>query len=498
MSINIFVDKHGGNYVGAVAENGKLAEYRLEPANKTIAIGSIFKGRVENVLCGMNAAFVDVGLDRNGYLAAGDMLMDRSELVGQVEIPSITDLKTGDEIMVQAIKDPAGTKGVRLTSNVSFAGRFVVFMPTIPFVGVSRKITDEKIRERLTKTGEACCPKNMGVIIRTAAKDADKADIKREIENFKKRWSLIEKQFRKETAPSCLYEEGNLAIRLIRDVYSANVDKFVVGDGELFDAIYSYAKKFQPDLKPKLVLYDKKVDMFAYYGLAADVETLLCKNVALENGAYLVIDKTEALTVIDVNTGKYTGKDNLEDTVFETNLHAAAEIARQLRLRNVAGIIVVDFIDMALQEHREKLLEALELHLSADREKCSVVGMSPLGLVEITRKKKRRESASNLLQPCPYCQGTGVIQSNEYVVMRIRTGLLDLFANGYDNAVIDLNVDIAEYIFAKRRLKSDVEKIWKDKRIYLIPHRTYHRQFFLIKGDNGAVIEVPEQARLLF
>lgn len=498
MPFNIYVDKHGGNYVGAVEQNEKLTEFCLETVNKTVAIGSIFKGKVANVLCGMNAAFVDVGLNKNGYLAAGDMLMDRSELEGQVEIPSITDLKAGDEIMVQAIKDPAGTKGVRLTSNVSFAGRYVVFMPTIPFVGVSRKITDEKTRERLLAIGKALCPKKSGVIIRTAASDANKSDIKREIEEFKKRFSLIEKQFKKEDAPACLYEEGNLAIRLIRDVFSSATDKFVVGDKDLYDEVFKYAKKYRTDLKPKLVLYDKKVDMLSYYGLTDGVETLLGNTVALENGAYLVIDKTEALTVIDVNTGKFTGKDNLEDTVFETNLHAAAEIARQLRLRNVSGIIIVDFIDMREEEHKKKLLEELSLRLEEDREKCSVIGMSPLGLVEITRKKKRRESAANLLQSCPYCQGTGVIQSNDYVVMRIRVGLLDLFANGYDNAIIDLNVDICEYIFAKKKLKADVEKIWKDKRVYLIPHRTYHRQFFLIKGDNGQVMDVPEKSRLLF
>ena len=498
MSVNIYVDRFGGNYVGAVAKDGKVMEYRLETVNKTVAIGSVFKGRVENVLCGMNAAFVNVGLNRNGYLAAGDMLMDRSELIGNVEMPSILDLKVGDEVLVQAIKDPAGTKGVRLTSNVSFAGRYVVFMPNIDFVGVSRKITDEKQRERLLKIARGCCSKKTGVIIRTAGENAGKDEIKREIAALKKRYDAILRQFRKQPAPSLLYEEGNLALRIIRDVYSENVDKFIVGDKETYKTVLEYARKFETELKSKLVLYDKKRDMFSYYGLSAGVEEMLSSNVAMASGAYLAIDKTEALTVIDVNTGSFIGDEDMEETAFSTNLEAAEEIARQLRLRNIAGIIVVDFIDMKEEAHRKKLLEELSVYLAEDREKCAVVGMSPLGLVEITRKKKRRESVSSLVQPCPYCQGTGLIESNDYIVMKIRAGLLDLFADGYDNAVIDCNVDIAEYIFAKKCLKSDVEKIWTNKRVYVIPHKTYHREFFLMKGDNDFAMSVPENARLLY
>lgn len=498
MSLSIYVDSFGGNYVGAIVEDGKVIEYRLETINKTVAIGSVFKGRVENVLTGMSAAFVDVGLSRNGYLAAGDVLTDRSELVGNVDIPPVLNIKVGDEIMVQAIKDPAGNKGVRLTSNLSFAGRYVVLMPTISFQGVSRKITDDNARERLMKIAKECCPKNMGVIIRTSAQTADKSEVKREITGLKKRYETILRQFRKAPAPSLLYEEGNLALRLVRDVCARDIDKFVVGDKETYKTVIDYAKKFAGELKPKISLFNEKTDMFTRYGLNGDVNALLSNNVPLESGAYLVIDKTEALTVIDVNTGSFVGGDDMEDTAFTTNIEAAAEIARQLRLRNISGIIVVDFIDMREEEHKKRLLEELSERLSHDREKCAVIGMSPIGLVEITRKKKRRESASALVQPCPYCQGTGLIRSNDYVVMQIRAGLLDLFANGYDNAIIDVNVDIAEYIFAKKCLKNDVEKIWKNKRVYVIPHKTYHRQFFLIKGDNDFAMSVPEKARLLY
>lgn len=498
MSVNIYVDSHGGNVIGAVADGKKLLEYRVEKKNKTVTIGSVYKGRVENVLPGMQAAFVNVGLQKNGYLSASDMLMDKTEFIGKVEIPSILNLKEGDEIMVQAVKDPAGSKGVRLTSNISFASRYVVFMPTIDFWGVSRRITDEKTREKLLKIGESLKPQGQGIIIRTAAEHASKTDLKREINLLTEQYKKILAEFHEVKAPACVFEEGNVAVRLVRDVYNSKIDKFIVGDKEIYQKLVEYAKKADFGLRWKLKFYDKKVDMFHYYGLDEDVATLLSSTVTLENGGYIVIDKTEALTSIDVNTGKFIGDDNLEDTVFNTNLLAAKEIARQLRLRNISGIIIVDFIDMVGEEHKERLFACLQSYLAEDREKCTAVSMTSLGLVEITRKKRRRESTSMLVKSCPYCQGTGTVWSNDYIVMKIRTGLLDLFANGYDTAIVDLNVDIAEYVLAKKCLKTDVEKIWKNKRIYVIPHKTYHQQFFLIKGDNGKVVEVPDNAVLLY
>ena len=497
MPVSLFVDNVCGNYVGAVADGNRLLEYRVEKINASVPIGSVFKGKVENVLGGMQAAFVNVGLAKNGYLSADDMLMDKSEIEGRVELPSVLDLKPGDEIMVQAVKDPAGTKGVRLTRHLSFAGRYVVFLPTLSFAGVSRKITDEKSRERLAKIAEKYRPKGRGIIIRTAGENARKGEIKNEIKYLEEQFKEIEENFAFARPATCIYEEGNVGIRLLRDVYTQDVDKFVVSDRELYEKLRMYAKRRDKDLKSKLKFYDKKIDMFRYYGLNDNVESMLSSSVPLENGAYIVIDKTEAMTVIDVNTGKFTGNDCLEETVFKTNMLAAVEIARQLRLRNIAGIIVVDFIDMTSDEHKTELLKTLNDELKSDRERCQVIGMTPLGLVEITRKKRRRESISALVKDCPYCQGTGHIQSNDYIVMRIRTELLDLFANGYNNAKIDLNIEIADYIIAKKALKNDVEKIWTNKRVYLIPHKTYHQQFFIIKGDNSPAMDVPDKAMLL-
>lgn len=497
MPVSLYVDSVCGNYVGAVAEGKKLIEYRVEKKNTTVPIGSVFKGKVENVLSGMQAAFVNVGLARNGYLSADDMLMDRSEIEGKVALPSVSDLKIGDEIMVQAVKDPAGTKGVRLTRHLSFAGRYVVYLPTINFIGVSRKITDEKTREKLLKTAQKYCPEGKGLIVRTASETAKKGEIKREIKYLKEQYEEIEENFAYAKSSTCIYEEGNVGIRLLRDVYTEDVDKFVVSDRELFEKLKVYAARRDKAIKNKLKFYDKKIDMFRYYGLEDNVEGLLSSSVSLKNGAYIVIDKTEAMTVIDVNTGKFIGETDLEDTVFKTNLLAAEEIARQLRLRNISGIIVVDFIDMEKEEHKSELLRVLENCLSEDRERCQVIGMTPLGLVEITRKKRRRESASALYKPCPYCQGTGHIQSNEYIAMRIRCELFELFANGYKNAKVDLNVEIADYIIAKKSLKADLEKIWEGKRVYLIPHKTYHQHFFIVKGDNEQAMDLPDKALLL-
>ncbi len=498
MPIEIYIDEIGGNYVGAVKSGEKLVEYRLEKKNKTVTIGSIFKGRVEKVLTGMQAAFVNVGLDRNGYLSVDDMIMDRSELVGKVEFPSILDLKEGDEIMVQAVKDPAGSKGVRLTNHVSFAGRYVVFMPNIEFLGVSRKITDEKARNRLYDLAKSLKKDGFGLIVRTAALDAKKSDIRREVKYLIGEYAEVKKKFESISAPACLHEEGNLAFRLIRDVFGSDTEKVVVGDAEIYEKMLGYARKADRRLKGRLQFFKDGVDMFRRFGLEEEVDALLDRKVYLSSGAYIVIDKTEALTAIDVNTGAFVGEESLEETVFKTNLMAAEEIARQLRLRNISGIIVVDFIDMTEEKHRQTLLKTLEEALKKDRERCNLIGMTELGLVQITRKKRRRESASSLLKTCPYCQGMGQIHSNEYTVMKIRAALLDLFADGYENATIDLNVETADYILSKNVLKNDVEKIYVGKRVYIIPHKTYHQHFFIVKGNNDKAMQVPDKAVLLY
>ena len=495
MSKNIYVDSYSGNTIAALAEEGKLLEYHIEKRNSKVIAGSIFKGVVENVIDGMQAAFVNVGLDKNGYLYAGDMLIDNGDL--QIDLPSTLNLQVGDEVMVQAIKDPFGSKGVRLSTHLSFAGRYLVFTPDFDVISVSRKITDEQIRNKLTEIIKSVNAKG-GFILRTAAETAKKSDIVSEANYLVGLYNEALAKYATAAPGEVVYSEGNLAVRMLRDVYTSEIKNIYVADKKLYEDILVDASRRGKEVLNKVTLYSKGIDMFEYFGLTAEVDNLLRNRVDLPNGANLVIDKTEALTAIDVNTGSYTGFVNLETTVYETNLLAAKEIARQVRLRNIGGIVIVDFINMESEEHRENVVNALIEALKTDRAKCNVLGMNELGLVQFTRKKKRKESISLMVKKCPYCKGDGVVFSNDYIVLKIRTALLDLFADGYSSAIVDLNAEIMSYILQRGALTKDVQKIWMNKRIYVIPHKTYHQEHFTVKGDNSPVLELPDKAVLLY
>lgn len=497
MPKNIYIDGYCGSIIAALESGGKLLEYHVEKRNSKVIAGSIFKGRVTSVVNGMQAAFVDVGLDKNGYLFVDDLLADKKDIASEIDVPKTLSVNAGDEIMVQAAKDPIGSKGVRLTTYLSFAGRYLVYMPSFDIIGVSRKITDEETRERLTKYISALKIKG-GFVVRTAAENALKKDIESEAKYLKELYLDALESYKNAKVGDVVYSEGNLAVRMLRDVYTSEIDKVYIAEKRLYDDVLKSVEKRGKEVKNKITLYEGGRDLFEAFGLSDEVEALLKSRVELSSGAYLVIDKTEALTAIDVNTGSYIGDSDLESTVFETNLLAAREIARQVRLRNIAGIIIVDFIDMCREDHRLRVVEELTEALKADRAKCNVIGMTPLGLVEFTRKKKRKESISLLVKKCPYCKGTGEIFSNEYIILKIRAALLDVFAEGYKSAIIDLNVEIMAYIFQRGALSKDVQKIWTDKRIYLIPHKTYHQECFTVRGDNSDVLDLPDKARILY
>lgn len=497
MSKNLYVDSYCGSIIAALAYDKKLLEYHIEKRNSTVIAGNIYKGRVENVLDGIEAAFVDVGLEKNGYLYAGASIGDNAELEEDITRPSALNLKEGDEIMVQVVKDVFGNKGVKLSTYPSFAGRYLVYMPDYDTISVSRKITDEKERERLSDIISSLKIKG-GFILRTASEKASKSDLLSEAKYLVGNYKEVLAKFKSAKPGDILYSEGNLAVRMLRDVYTSEISYIYVADRKLYENVLSDAAKRGSEVKNKVVYFDKRIDMFKYFGLDKEVKNLLRNRVDLSSGAYLVIDKTEALTAIDVNTGSYTGMDSLEYTVFSTNLLAAHEIARQVRLRNIGGIIIVDFINMELEEHRQAVVNELEDALKADRAKCNVLGMNQFGLVEFTRKKKRKESISLLEKKCPYCQGDGVIFSNDYIILQIRAALLDVFADGYNSAIVDLNVEIMSYILQRGSLSRDVQKIWKDKRIYVIPHKTYHQEYFNVRGDNNLVLDLPDKAKILY
>ncbi len=494
----ILIDRFGGNVYAALADGGKLLEFHIEDFRGSNIIGNIYKGRVVNIINGMQAAFVNIGLQKNAYLYVGDMRVDKNELDGCVNIPEKLNLKIGDEIMVQAMKEHSGNKGVRVTAIISIAGRFLVYMPSFDFIGVSRKITDEKLREKLTKYMAKLKPEGGGFIVRTAAAQVTRKELAVEAEYLKNVYDITAKKYSDAKVADVVYEEDDLPARMIRDVYTKEVDEVMVADKKIYERLSEIASLRKDNLKTKIKFFDSNEDLFKSYGLSGEIDKLLRNKVVLDNGAYLIIDKTEALTVIDVNTGKYIGSDSLEETVFMTNLLAAKEIARQVRLRNISGIIVVDFIDMDSEQHRAEVLDILKDSLKSDRTKCNVIGMTGLGLVEFTRKKTRKDISSFLLKPCVHCSGEGRTFSDDYIMMKIRSDIVELLGRGYDSVIVELNVSIANYISERTFGDMDRHTMWENKRIYLIPHKTFHEEQYTVRGENSAVLDLPENARLLF
>lgn len=422
----------------ALIEDRRLMEIFVErPFNDRVA-GNIYKGRVENVLPGMQAAFVNIGLERNSFLYVDDALAyfnddeeqgpeeqeEEAEEPRRRRRPTIAEvLHEGQEIVVQVVKEPIGTKGARVVTRLTLPGRYAVLMPGENYIGISRRIENQTERERLRKIADDLRPQGMGVIIRTAAEGCSDEDLRRDIKFLVKLWEKTQAKANKAKAPSLLYKDYDLTYRLVRDVYNEQVEKIVVDNRQEFEKAKELLTSLNPKAKKKVSFYQSPQPLFDYYGLEPQIEKALKSKVWLESGGYLVIDETEALVSIDVNTGKFIGTDNLASTVLLTNLEAAVEIARQLRLRSMGGIIIVDFIDMDTDADREKVLKVLEEEVKKDRVKTNIVGFTGLGLVEITRKKVKRDLDEVLQKRCPYCDGTGRVLSEETVAVMVERRL---------------------------------------------------------------------------
>jgi len=390
----------------ALLEDGQLAEYYREKPKEDQA-GCIYKGRVVNVLPGMRAAFVDIGQQRNAFLYVDDLLDPNLEKQPPVK-PSIDKLvKTGQELLVQVVRESSGNKGAKVTTHFSIPGRYLVYMPYADYVGVSRKIESEEERARLRDFGERLRREGEGLILRTVAKGADEADLERDLKELRQTWDNIVALGKSAVAPSCLFRDLDIVPRMIRDLFNEQVDELVVDDPAQLDEIRAYVRQVAPDLEGRIFPWREKEPMFERFGVTEMLEKAFRPKIWLGNGAYLVIEQTEALTVIDVNTGKYTGSVDLEQTVYETNLQAAEEIARLIRLRDIGGIIIADFIDMEAEEHREAVLQRMEETVRRDRTKTIVVGWTQLGLLEMTRKKIRSDRDGIDVERCQYCGGTG-------------------------------------------------------------------------------------------
>ncbi len=442
MSKEIVVNVGSGETRAAVIDDGKLVEIQIERSTQKRYVGNIYKGRVENVLPGMQAAFVDVGLERNAFLYVEDALKAREGHDDDLEIEdlkalSIKDiLKEGQQIIVQITKEPIGTKGARVVTQVTLPGRNVVLMPTVDYVGVSRRIAAEEERSRLKKIAARAKPRGYGVIVRTAAEGADEKELAQEIAFLVKLWRRIKAKARRARAPALLHRDYDLIYRIMRDLFTEDVDAFIVDDSHEYEKAQELLNIMSPSLKAKLKLYAGTEPLFDRYGVEDEIRKALRHRVWLSCGGYLVFDHTEALTSIDVNTGRYIGTTSLQDTVLKTNLEAASEIAHQLRLRNIGGIIVIDFIDMDSEDARQQVIRRLEEELRRDKTRATVLGFTHLGLLEMTRKKTRPGLEDVLSRPCPYCDGRGRVLSEETLALQTEAELRRVAAKMDDEAML--------------------------------------------------------------
>jgi len=414
---DILIEAASGQTRLALLEDGTLCEYYVERRGQEKLAGNIYLGRVANILPGMQAAFVDIGLEKNAFLHVGDILVDsgdREALQKRIGNQSIKKmLHPGQELLVQVIKEPGGTKGPRISSHVTLPGRLVVLLPTVEYVGISRRIEDESERTRLKLMAESMRPAGMGLIVRTAADGVEEQDLLQDIEYLLRLWQSIHQHSAHRSAPALIHQDESLTYRSVRDMLTDEVRAIHVDNEAQYRQAVEIAGILSPELQGRVQLYSDSTPLFDRYRIDAHLSKLLSHHVWLKSGGDLVIDHTEALTVIDVNTRKFVGSSSLSETIFKLNCEAAEEIVRQLRLRDVGGIIIIDFIDMESEEDQSKLLTLLRQLLKKDRTKTNVVGLTGLGLVEMTRKKVHQPLHTLLNQQCPLCSGSGMIPSDE-------------------------------------------------------------------------------------
>jgi len=435
----------------AVLDDGTLVNLYIERGEPLA--GNIYKGRVANVLPGMEAAFVDIGLERNAFLHVGDIRSQRlageevEESFGKGAIAQR--LRVGQEILVQVTKEPMGTKGARVTTYVALPAHYLVLMPTVNYVGVSRRIEDEQERKRLRQLADRLRPKGMGVIVRTAAEGVQEKALADDVQFLLQVWNRVEERSKASRAPALVYQDLHLIRRVVRDLFTDEVERFLVDSKEEFQRVQDLLGSFAPALKPRVHLYRGETPVFEHTGVERELEKALRRKVWLRSGGYIVIDRAEALTIIDVNTGKYVGKTDLASTILRTNLEAVDEIVRQITLRDIGGIILVDFIDMESEQHRRKVMAALGEAIKRDRSKAHIIDLTGLGLVEITRKRMYQDLEEVMRTPCPYCEGRGRVMSPETMALRVRREVRRLLRAARGKAVlVEVNPEVHKRLTA--------------------------------------------------
>ena len=442
----------------AIIEDEKVVEVLIEREEERRINANIYKGKVANVLPGMESAFVNIGLEKNAFLYVNDLREFEEKYLDGIcnsERPIEDILTVGDEVVVQVLSEPRGTKGARVTTHYTIPGKYLVLMPNNNHIAISKKIKEEEERNRLEEIVRDLKPENMGVIIRTAAQGKSIFHFEREMEYLVKKWEDIEKKTSTAKIGEVLYKDNGIVATVLRDIFSNEIDELVIDNEEAYWEVIDYINAFsEKTLKTKIKLYnDDEIEIFERYGIEKEIENALKEEVRLECGGYLVIQKTEALISIDVNTGKNTGSYNLEQTVLNTNLEAAREIPRQLRLRNLGGIIIIDFIDMRLEEDKLKVLEALEQNLSKDRIKNNIVHFTDLGLIEMTRKRTGKPLYNYFQERCPMCEGTGKIKSKDSVIHEMMTEIKE--------CAKDEEINIIKVILSKK-LKIAFKELYFD------------------------------------
>jgi ribonuclease G len=501
----------------ALVEDGLLGELYIERKQERGIAGNIYKGRVERVLPGMQAAFVNIGLEKSAYLHVSDVRGtpdDLKRLVGAGESPGqengddeepeapsgsarIEDLlKEGQEIVVQVTKEPISTKGARITRYISLPGRHLVFMPTVEHVGISRRISSDKERRRLREIIDQMRPAGTGFIVRTVAENVPDKDLRADMDFLIKLWNNVVQRTETMRCPSLIYNDLDLLLRTVRDMFTPDVDKLIIDSRPEYERIKKFIAAFMPDFAGQIELYASSEPIFDGYGIEIEIDRALERKVWLKSGGYLIVDEMEALTAIDVNTGRFVGKRNLEETITQTNLEAAREVAEQLRVRSIGGMIVVDFIDMDRSSNRNKVTRAFNEFLRKDRAKAAVTRISELGLVEMTRKRTRESLLHHLTEPCQHCEGKGYTKSRRTVAYTV---LRELRRQGNlidgDTVMVEVHPDIAQILAGPDHgYLEEIEKRLQ-KRIVVKARASFEVEDFELHSPGQKAIEHSDNGR---
>lgn len=428
----------------AVLEDKWLAELYVERQDARSIVGSIFKGRVENVLPGMDAAFVDIGLGKNGFLYVDEVSLPEDSDSRPRKISQL--LKPGQELLVQVVKDAMGSKGPRLTTQLSIPGRYLVYVPDGKMCGVSRRLSDKE-RQRLRRLCRDLKPDDVGVIVRTAAEGVEDKAISGDLRFLENVWSTVQRRIEDLETPASVYSEAELPMRVVRDLFNEDFSRILLDDQETARRLEGFLQATTPELVGRVETHQGAKPLFDAYGIEEEISKALKSKVDLPSGGSLIIEQTEAMTVVDVNTGRYVGRKRLEDTIVKTNLEACREVVRQMRVRDIGGIIVIDFIDMSRKGNREQVLKTLDEELGKDRTKTYVVELSPLGLVEMTRQNVTDGLRGTMTVPCPTCKGAGVVLSPQTAAVNIERRLVGLAESSTSQAfVVDVHPSVADLI----------------------------------------------------